>query len=158
MSNGGRKPEGKDDTRGYERIRLSNLCCTYVCIHVCICVYIHTYIHIYMIYVCICFNLGPAPLLRAHRDSAAAFRESPGKRRLREVQFRRREPNAGALITRIRFWGPLYCKYNKEPPIVLAIIQAPAVNCAKTLPLGGEILGRGRVLSAGVFEADQLQP
>ena len=22
----------------------------------------------------------------------------------------------GALIIRIGFWGPLYCKYNKEPP------------------------------------------
>ena len=29
----------------------------------------------------------------------------------------------GALIIRIRFWGPLYCNYNKEPPkIVLVII------------------------------------
>ena len=23
---------------------------------------------------------------------------------------------SGALIIRIRFWGPLYCNYNKEPP------------------------------------------
>ena len=28
----------------------------------------------------------------------------------------------GALIISIRFWGPLYYTYNKEPPIVLIII------------------------------------
>ena len=25
-------------------------------------------------------------------------------------------PNIRALIIRIRFWGPVYCNYNKEPP------------------------------------------
>ena len=26
------------------------------------------------------------------------------------------DPTIGALIIRIRFWGPLYYDYNKEPP------------------------------------------
>ena len=27
-----------------------------------------------------------------------------------------RDVNAGALIIRIKLWGPFYCHYNKRPP------------------------------------------
>ena len=31
--------------------------------------------------------------------------------------------NVGALIIRIRFWGPLYYNHNKEPPKLVQVIK-----------------------------------
>ena len=48
-----------------------------------------------------------------------------------------RESNIGALIIRMRFWGPVYYIYNKEPSrLVWAIIEAPIlrVSCGFRAP------------------------
>ena len=44
-------------------------------------------------------------------------------------------PNIGAAIIRIKFWGPLYYNYNKEPSkIVLVLVWAPILTLVcKTL-------------------------
>ena len=36
-----------------------------------------------------------------------------------------REANIGALIIRIGFGGPLYYKYNKEPPKIVLVYSTP---------------------------------
>ena len=33
-----------------------------------------------------------------------------------------KDPNLGALIIRIGFWGLFYYKYNKEPPKIVSVI------------------------------------
>ena len=48
-----------------------------------------------------------------------------------------RDVNAGALIIRIKLWGPFYCHYNKRPPPKKKYIKAPilTVFCFVLQPL-----------------------
>ena len=56
------------------------------------------------------FQQGPTPTtLSAVVGPTPLFRH-------RHQQFANFEGNIGALISRIVFWGPLYYKYNEEPP------------------------------------------
>ena len=55
------------------------------------------------------------PWVEGDRDSRAKTEICEG-RMSSQIAPQTLEPTIGALIIRIGFWGPLYYKYNKEPP------------------------------------------
>ena len=65
-----------------------------------------------------CF-VGPAIGTRLKLDSKDGSMKNERLAGSIPATLTKQRPNIGALIIRIRFWGPLYYNFNQEPPKIV---------------------------------------